>query len=177
MIVEQDCHGIDVLNWFAKATPLSAIGAGGRKKRANGDNLDHLTVTFEYPGGLRGTLIATQLTPVAHRDIRETFVGTAGLIETARKHWRWERADGPRRASIRSVKSRSIRYRHSSMPILAGRPQNLTARACTSTLTALLGRMAIDSRREVKLERIVKHLIPGRRSGAGARGAATAAHR
>ncbi|HEX8984584.1 MAG TPA: Gfo/Idh/MocA family oxidoreductase [Bryobacteraceae bacterium] len=150
MIVEQDCHGIDVLNWFAKATPLSAIGAGGRKKRANGDNLDHLTVTFEYPGGLRGTLIATQLTPVAHRDIRETFVGTSGLIETARNYWSWERPDQPtqRADSKREITIDSVEAFVDA--VLGGRPQNLTARACTSTLTALLGRLAIDSRREVK---------------------------
>ncbi len=43
IIVEQDCHGIDVLNWFAKTHPLSASGKGGRKKRVDGDVMDHLT--------------------------------------------------------------------------------------------------------------------------------------
>jgi myo-inositol 2-dehydrogenase/D-chiro-inositol 1-dehydrogenase len=150
MIVEQDCHGIDVMNWYAQATPLSAIGAGGRKKRTFGDNMDHLTVTFEYPGGLRGTLIATQLTPTSHRDIRETFVGTEGLIETTRTYWKWERENGtvtrgdsPREITIDSVEAFID-------AVLGGQPQNLTARACDSTRTAILGRMAIDRKAEVK---------------------------
>jgi len=46
-IVEQDCHGLDILNWFAKAHPVKAIGSGGRKLRAYGDNLDHLSVTYD----------------------------------------------------------------------------------------------------------------------------------
>jgi predicted dehydrogenase len=61
-IVEQDCHGLDVLNWFAGKHPIKAIGSGGSIKRAYGDNLDHLSVTYEYPGNLRGILVATQLT-------------------------------------------------------------------------------------------------------------------
>lgn len=34
---------------------------GWRERRAYGDNLDHLSVTYEYPGGLRAVLVATQL--------------------------------------------------------------------------------------------------------------------
>ncbi len=29
-IVEQDCHGVDVLNWFAQSRPESALGGGGK---------------------------------------------------------------------------------------------------------------------------------------------------
>jgi len=33
IIVEQDCHNLDVLYWFLGATPIRAVGYGGRKVR------------------------------------------------------------------------------------------------------------------------------------------------
>lgn len=92
-IVEQDCHGLDVLNWFAEAHPMKATGAGGSKKRAYGDNLDHLNVTFEYPGGLRGFLGATQLGVKRYWDVEEQFFGTEGILETERQYYKWHRAE------------------------------------------------------------------------------------
>jgi len=53
-IVEQDCHGVDILNWFALAHPEKAYGDGGRYKRTSGDNSDHVNVSYIYPGGLKG---------------------------------------------------------------------------------------------------------------------------
>jgi predicted dehydrogenase len=61
MIVEQDCHGVDVLNWYSGWHPLSAIGDGGRKMRTYGDTMDHLNVTYDYGNGLHGFLHACQL--------------------------------------------------------------------------------------------------------------------
>jgi predicted dehydrogenase len=37
-IMEQDCHGMDVLYWFASAHPVKAVGRGGiRYKVVDGD--------------------------------------------------------------------------------------------------------------------------------------------
>lgn len=60
-IVEQDCHGVDVLNWYAKSHPLLASGAGGKKIRPYGDCNDHANITYEYANGLRGLLHGCQL--------------------------------------------------------------------------------------------------------------------
>jgi len=156
IIVEQDCHGLDILNWFAKAHPLKAIGSGGRKRRAYGDNLDHLTVTYEYPNGLRGTLVATQLTPPRYRDVREQFFGTRGVLETHRQYYKWDRGDGPvikvdskREITIDAVESFLSK-------VLAGTPENTAFSACESTLTSILGRMAIDAKREVTWEEMMR---------------------
>jgi myo-inositol 2-dehydrogenase / D-chiro-inositol 1-dehydrogenase len=44
IIVEQDCHNVDVLHWFLGGLPLSAIGRGNKKVRKNMDILDNLSV-------------------------------------------------------------------------------------------------------------------------------------
>lgn len=155
-IVEQDCHGLDILNWFAKAHPLKAIGTGGRIRRAYGDNLDHLSVTYEYPGGLRGMLVATQITVPRYRDVREQFFGTQGVLETHRQYYRWDKGDGPI-VQVDSKREITIDAVDSFLTnVLSGKPGNDAFRACESTLTSLLGRMAIDTKREVTWEELLR---------------------
>jgi predicted dehydrogenase len=155
-IVEQDCHGLDVLNWFAQAHPVKATGAGGRKNRAYGDNLDHLNVTFEYPSGLRGFLAATQLAVKRYWDVKEQFFGTEGILETQRQYYKWHRAEdndvvakSKREITIDAVEA-------FVSDILAGKPRNMAFDAADSTLTSLLGRMAIETRREVTWEEMLQ---------------------
>ncbi len=155
-IVEQDCHGLDILNWFAKAHPLKAIGSGGAIRRVYGDNLDHLSVTYEYPGGLRGMLVATQITPPRYRDVREQFFGTQGVVETHRQYYKWDQGDGPiikvdskREITIDAVEGFLDK-------VLAGKPENTAFTACESTYTSILGRMAIDAKREVTWDQMLE---------------------
>ena len=155
-IVEQDCHGLDILNWFAKAHPIKAIGSGGRKRRAYGDNLDHLSVTYEYPGGLRGMLVATQIAVPRYRDVREQFFGTQGVLETHREYYKWDRGDGP---VIKVDSKREITT--DAVDEFPGRASGRQARAmapaaCESTFTSLLGRLAIDAQREVTWDEMMK---------------------
>ncbi len=156
IIVEQDCHGLDVLNWFAQAHALRAIGSGGRIKRTFGDNLDHLAVTFEYPRGLRGALVATHLTPPRYRDVREQFFCGAGLLETHRSYYQWQPAEGEM-VKVESKREISIDAVEDFLTkIVAGRCENTAPSGCESTFTALLGRLAIDARREVSWEEMLK---------------------
>jgi len=155
-IVEQDCHGLDVLNWFAQAHPVKATGAGGRKKRAYGDNLDHLNVTFEYPGGLRGFLAATQLAVKRYWDVKEQFFGTEGILETERQYYKWHRAEN-NDVVVKSKREITIDAVDAFVSdILAGKPRNMAFDAADSTLTSLLGRMAIETRREVTWEELLQ---------------------
>jgi predicted dehydrogenase len=156
-IVEQDCHGLDVLNWFAQAHPVRASGAGGRKKRAFGDNLDHLNVTYEYPGGLRGFLAATQLAVKRYWDVKEQFFGSEGVLETERKYYKWYRGEKDKDV-VRVESKREITIDAVDVflsRILAGTPVNEGISACESTFTSLLGRLAIDTGRTVSWEEML----------------------
>jgi myo-inositol 2-dehydrogenase/D-chiro-inositol 1-dehydrogenase len=155
-IIEQDCHGLDVLNWFAQAHPLKARGAGGRRKRAFGDNRDHYNITYEYPGGLIGWLVATQLAVKQYWDVKEQFFGTEGILETERKYYKWHRdakdvlrVDSKREITIDAVEAFLTR-------ILGSQPYNQGLSAAESTLTSLLGRMAVDTGREVTWEELLR---------------------
>jgi predicted dehydrogenase len=154
-IVEQDCHGVDVLNWYAQSRPLSAVGAGGKGKRPIGDNLDHVNVTYYYPKGLPGYLHATQLAQ-AGRIVREQFFGTLGNIETQRGFYEVEYSgQKPQRVpSKREITIDAVELFLSH--IEQGKRTNMAQDACDSTFTSLLGRIAVDSKREVTWEEMLR---------------------
>ena len=160
-IVEQDCHGVDVLNWYSKSRPLLAIGSGGRKIRPYGDCNDHANITYEYPGGLRGFLHGCQLAQ-GWTLVNEQFFGTEGAVETTRQYYRWYRPGaGPGgQTAVEEVKSKreptydAVEYFVDH--VLSGKPENSTVTAAESTLTAILGLLAVETRRPVTWDEMMR---------------------
>jgi predicted dehydrogenase len=156
LIVENNVHSIDVLNWFLGGRPKSAIGSGGSTVPKRGDMRDHNFVAFEYDNGIQGQLSGTTLAPDGYRDVVEQFFGEKGVIETSENHWRHFRGRGqetveksPRNISIDSMADFVSR-------IAENRPENTGVRGAESSLTAILGRMAMDRRREVTWDEMMK---------------------
>ncbi len=170
-IVEQDCHGIDVLNWWAGAHPTRAIGTGGlRYPLAYGDwTSDHHNITYYYPDGVEGWLISIKHT-AGYRDVKEQMYGSKGMLELARTYFKWhanipsaplknaddlrdrslvERGDSKREITIDAVEC-------FFKSIIEGKPYNLTVPAAESTFTALLGREAFEKKREVTWDELLK---------------------
>jgi myo-inositol 2-dehydrogenase/D-chiro-inositol 1-dehydrogenase len=149
LIVENNCHLIDVMNWFLGGCPDAAAGEGGRTVRRSGDIRDHGTVTYQYPGSVQGTLCGTTLSPEFHRDVREEYFGAEGWLETSENGWRYQRSAtdtagerSPRNISIDSIAAFVKR-------VESGNVENTIARGVESSLTAILGRLAMDLRRPV----------------------------
>ncbi|MBM3783485.1 MAG: Gfo/Idh/MocA family oxidoreductase [Acidobacteria bacterium] len=156
LIVENNVHSIDVLNWFLGSRPLSAIGAGGMTVRRQGDMRDHNFVAYEYAKGVQGQLLGATLAAARYRDVVEQFFGSKGVIETSENHWRHFGVPGaevfeksPRNNTIDSAVAFVERIR-------TGQVENAGVRGVESTLTAILGRMAMDKRREVTWDEMMK---------------------
>jgi myo-inositol 2-dehydrogenase/D-chiro-inositol 1-dehydrogenase len=156
LIVENNVHSIDVLNWFLGGRPASAIGSGGSTTTSQGDLRDHNFVAFEYRNGVQGQLSGTTLAPSGYRDVVEQFFGASGVVETSENHWRHFRGPqqetiekSPRNITIDSVAAFVQR-------VSEGKPENTGVRGAESTLTAILGRMAMDQRREVTWDEMMK---------------------
>jgi predicted dehydrogenase len=150
IIVEQDCHNLDVLHWFLGSLPVRAVGMGGRKVRTTMDILDHLTLSYEFPNGLHVNFEANQLSPAGFSKIGEEFTGTTGVITTSRSrtvHIRGrndqEVIAAPRDITIDALEQFIGR-------ILSGEVENVAERSALSTLIAILGRTAIYENREVQ---------------------------
>ncbi len=171
-IVEQDCHGVDTLNWFASdAHPLKASGRGGlRYPLAYGDwTSDHHDIIYQYPNGIEGWLISIKHT-AGFRSVKEQFYGARGMLETARTYYKLhgpipssplknaddledrsliEKADSKREITIDAIEA-------FFKSIVEGKPYNLAQPAANSTFTALLGRMAYETKREVTWEELLR---------------------
>jgi len=164
-IVEQDCHGVDTLNWFAMdAHPVRAMGTGGlRTPVPYGDwKTDYHNISFYYEGGLEGWLISIKNT-AGYRDVKEQLYGSKGMLETSRKYyrlhgpegdWRFPNADDLRdrsliekRDSAREITIDAVEAFFKS--IVEKKPVHMWRTAGESTLTAIMGRMAVHQKREV----------------------------
>lgn len=170
-IVEQDCHGVDTLNWFADAHPIRAVGRGGlRYPIVYGDwDTDHHNITYYYPNDIEGWLLSIKHT-AGFRDVKEQFYTSGGVLETARTYFRWhgpiptsplKNADdlGDRSLMERVVSKREITIDAIEAffkSIVERKPYNLSKEAAEATLTSLLGRMAYQTRREVTWDELLK---------------------
>jgi predicted dehydrogenase len=125
LIAGDHCQSLDVLHWFLGAPPLSAAGMGGPEEM-----LDHLSLTFEFPGGVLAHYDAAQSGPLSR--MGEEFTGTAGVIRTS-----------PRGILPNDALEAFIGR------ILSGNVENTAERSALSTLIAILGRTAISENRQV----------------------------
>lgn len=156
IVVETHCHGIDVLNWFLGGHPSKAIGTGGRTVVKRGDNLDHEEVIYDYAKNVQATVTGSHVAPKGYRSVNEQFFGLKGVIETAREYWIHQPANGnpvkekqPREMTIDSLEAFITRIKE-------GKPENVGVRAAETTLTAILGRMAVYGRREVTWDEMMR---------------------
>jgi hypothetical protein len=135
--------------------PAKALGTGGRTVEKRGDLLDHLSVTYDYPGNVQMTFIGSQMTPRYFRSNRERYIGENGFIETAREYWSYNTGAGA--VTEKSEHDITIDSLQAFISRVAeGKPENVGVRAAESTLTSILGQMAIDRKREVTWDEMMK---------------------
>jgi predicted dehydrogenase len=156
-IVEQHIHNLDVANWVMNATPARARGQGGRQVRTgidHGEIFDHHMVEFTYPNG-------TKMMSLCHHwddawsDVSEHAHGTKGVadvggyrIETrGAPEWKFTRPRG-------DAPTNPYQVEHDVFfdAVLNDKPHNEAFYGATSTMTAIMGRMATYSGRDISWE-------------------------
>ena len=113
-------------------------------------------MTYDYANNVQGHLIGCMMAPNWYREVKEQFFGANGMVETRREFWRHYRGAGDmveekaqREITIDALEEFIRRIRE-------GKPENAALTGAESTLTAILGRMAVDQRREVTWEEMMK---------------------
>lgn len=142
-IVEQAVHSADKIAWVMHdEPPESCVGVGGRVIPAEGGNIyDHFEVNYVYPNGVRAFLANRQIEG-CYNENSDYILGTDGTCTIGRgptpkiegkTNWTWtgEKYDMYQREH--DVLFASIRK---------GQPVNDGKRMATSTLLAMMGRMA-----------------------------------
>lgn len=149
IIVEQDCHNLDVLHWFLGGLPVRALGNGNKKIRKDFEILDNIHVIYEWPNGMIVTFEANQLTPRGFNRIGEEFTGTKGTIAVSRARMTHFKETG-RPDDMPAKRDITIDHIESFLGrIVANNPENAVERSALSTCVGLLGRKAAYTGREV----------------------------
>ncbi len=158
IIVEQNCHNLDVVNWFLGKHPVSAMGYGGRQVRTDiGDIMDHLALTYRFDDGRILSYSASQFCKGGYGHVAETFIGEKGAIETSRRGYTlWNGGQEP----VRVATSYDITMDGVKLFLAGVRgevpKQNLAFAAAESTLTAIMGRVAIETGKEARWDDVIR---------------------
>jgi len=152
IIVEQNIHVLDVMNWYLGGHPWKASGTGGRTdwagtKSNTGDAWDHFAVNYWFANDVHATFSSHQLTG-KFSDLCVRCFGLRGCADThyggllritnddPAKNWTGaEKDDTFTGGCVTNVKNFIASIRD-------GKPVNNAATAVESNLTGILGRMA-----------------------------------
>jgi predicted dehydrogenase len=152
-IVEQFVHNLDAINWVFDGHPVKASASGGRQQRVSpsyGHIYDHFSVEYTYPNGARVLAMCRQMES-AERRVANRVVGTQAVAEinpggsAIRSHsgemlWSLDKNDENPYVTEHTDLINSIRN---------GEPINETEEIAHSTMTAILGREAAYTGKEI----------------------------
>lgn len=173
IIVEQNIHAIDTANWVLQGHPVSAVGHGSRKGRPdNGNCYGNCSVTFTYPKNVILAFSSKQV-GTGGFDVNDRFFGTLGNSESpysgplgidGSNPWNWKSPQAPssgefsQSGSFSDNLAQADSEKHKSWieSIVSGQFHNQAALGVESSLTAMLGRMAMDTGREITWEELNK---------------------
>jgi len=177
IVVEQNIHQIDVVNWVLQGHPVKAVGAGSRKLRDDaGDCYDNFNAVFTYPNDVQISFGSTQFGKQEF-DAAVRFFGTRGSSESHYDHRMkisgedpWDAglgsagegleisATGTFRGATSSSLSQAGSEKQKSFieSITSGQFLNEAAQGAESALSAMLARNAAYTGRALTWDELMK---------------------
>ncbi|MEX0728216.1 MAG: Gfo/Idh/MocA family oxidoreductase, partial [Planctomycetaceae bacterium] len=158
-IVEQHIHNLDVGNWLKDAYPVRASGMGGRQVRTDkkfGEIYDHFAVEYEYADGTR---MFSQCRHIQNTwsSVSEYATGSRGYanisggqITSGDNVWKY---DGKRTDPYQ------VEHDDLIAAIRNNTPYNEGENGALSTMTAILGRLAVYSGKVIETEQAMNSEI------------------
>ena len=144
-IVEQAVHGLDTMAWaLGDNPPMQCYGVGGRQARTDaryGNIFDHFSIVYEYPDDIRGYHQCRHWANTTAK-VADYVQGTKGRADVFGKKisgtnkWRYRPAPGEK------IDMYQAEHNEMFAALRGGTPINNAEQAATTTLLALMGRMA-----------------------------------
>jgi predicted dehydrogenase len=142
-IVEQAVHSVDKIAWAMRdQPPIACVASGGRQlPNHEGNIFDHVNVTYEYPEGVLAFLGCRQI-PNCFNENSDYIVGSTGQCILGRGRGPFIAGSAPWR--FRGDDNDMYQQEHDELfaSIRRGEPINDGDRMASSTLLAIMGRMA-----------------------------------
>ncbi len=166
-LVEQAVHTVDKVAWaFGDKPPVSCVAVGGRQIPAEDGNIfDHFEVNYLYPNNIRATVGCRQIDG-CHNENSDYITGTKGNVTIGR-------GPNPRITDLKGdpiwtyagQKYDMYQYEHDLLfaSLRKAKPINDGVRMATSTLLAIMGRMAAYTGQQITWEQAMnsqESLVP-----------------
>jgi myo-inositol 2-dehydrogenase/D-chiro-inositol 1-dehydrogenase len=151
-ICEQHIHNIDVINWVKKGHPVKARAMGGREINNggadDGEIFDHFAVEYDYEDGSTSYSYCRHQ-PGCWNSVSEKVVGTKGRADVSgnkifgAEQWRYKAEGAPKDP---------YQQEHDDLfeAIRNNKEYSEAETGANSTMTAILGRMAAYSGKELE---------------------------
>jgi predicted dehydrogenase len=142
-LVEQAVHSVDKVAWAMNdEPPVHCVGVGGREIPAEGGNIyDHFAVNYLYPNGFRA-FVANRQSEGCFNENADYIMGTDGTLTIGGA--RPPRIEGKNAWTWSGPKYDMYQREHDVLfaAIRKNTPINNGKRMATSTMLAMMGRMA-----------------------------------
>jgi predicted dehydrogenase len=152
-LVEQAVHSVDKIAWaMGDKPPVSCVAVGGRQIPAEDGNIyDHFEVNYVYANGVRAFLASRQIEN-CYNENSDYIMGTKGACTIGRGPN--PRITGEKSWTYQGAKNDMYQAEHDALfaSIRQGKPINNGERLATSTLLAIMGRMAAYTGQQVTWE-------------------------
>jgi predicted dehydrogenase len=175
IIVEQNCHIIDVTNWLLQGHPLKASGSGSRAGRTDqGDAWSHFNCLFTYPNDVAVSFASTQFGKAAW-GVGMQYYGTRGGAEArydtpvrinGEEPWEFPGLKKPEPTDTAAAVTGRFRGALDAADankqnafvesVASGKLLNEAQSGSESTLSGILGRMAAYAKRELSWDDVLK---------------------
>jgi predicted dehydrogenase len=174
IIVEQNIHVIDICNWVMRGHPVKATGGGGRQGRSEpGDAWSHFNLVFTYVNDVHVSFSSAQFGKIAF-DANERFLGTRGSSQSpysgalgiqGDEAWTWGSGQASQPAgefsatgafSDNLAQADAEKQKTFLRSITTRQFHNEASMGADSALTAMLGRTAAYTGREVTWEELMR---------------------
>jgi myo-inositol 2-dehydrogenase/D-chiro-inositol 1-dehydrogenase len=168
-LVEQAVHSVDKIAWAMKdVPPLKAVAVGGRQiPNHEGNIYDHFEVNYEYANGVRAFMGCRQQFG-CYSETADYLFGTKGTGNIGkRRRGTPEIIAGENAWQYEGPEPDMYQVEHNELfaSIRDGKPINNGDRMCSSTLLAIMGRMAAYTGQEITWEQALnsqERLVPER---------------
>jgi predicted dehydrogenase len=159
-IVEQHIHNLDTVLWFTGMNPTKVVGSGGRIQRVTGDQYDFFNLQYTYPNGGSLASMCRQMDG-CDNDISECVMGTKGYTNCkntiydldGKEVWKYqEPGQEPGRTRFSPYELEHVDF---VTAIRTDQPINEAEHLAYATLTAIMGRTAAYTGKEVKWDEMM----------------------
>jgi myo-inositol 2-dehydrogenase/D-chiro-inositol 1-dehydrogenase len=159
-IVESHVHNIDCELWFTGMNPTKVVGTGGRVQRVTGNQFDFFNSQFTYPNGGIFESMTRNIDGCAN-EFTDCVIGTEGYTNcvntiydlSGKVVWKYqEEGQDPGKSKVNPYDQEHVDFVNA---IRTNQPLNETEHVAHATLTAIMGRTAAYTGKEVTWEEMM----------------------